>query len=467
MDLKTKVIFLYLIIAVIVLILVGVVLPSSLEKQNLDTISDISVRELKYIDFSLTNLISEAKYDINELSVKEVVQTRDDSDFTSFLNASEDTFEYSIGETEQDIIDLMLEYQTTHPYVNSVYMGRENGTFVRSQERARNTAYDPRERPWYILAKENPEEVMVTEPYSSLTTPDINLGVVKALVDQDGEVYGVIGADITLEKLREYINSINTVEEGDIILTDSNGIILAYRNSSYLFTDIEGILQNYTPAFLNEEQGVIFLDGDYFVYYTSPELGWKIGEIFPAEYINQKINESIVKILVYVIITLILLSALTLLTLNYTIIKPISALTAVSRKIAETGDLDQEIDVKGTGEIGSLARSFKAMVDRIETDEIERLEMERQIANAVVQIEENMGQLAILNDEIRNPLTVIVVNAELAPEENGEPILNQAYEIDRIVRQLDREWLSSEKVWSFLRRYYGIDHRKNDDEDSK
>ena len=467
MDLKTKVILLYLFIAVIVLILVGVVLPSSLEKQNIDTISDISIRELKYIDFALTNLINEAKYDIYELSIKEIVQTRDDSGFTSFLNASEHTFQYSIWKTEQEIIDLMLEYQTTHPYVSSVYMGRENGAFVRSMERAQNTAYDPRERPWYILAKNNPGEVMVTEPYSSLTTPDINLGIVKALVDLDGEVYGVIGADITLVKLREYISGINTVDEGDIMITDSNGIILAHRNSSYLFSDISEILHDRTSTFLDEEQGVISLNGGYLVYYTSPELGWKIGEIFPAEYINRKINESIVKILVYVIITLVLLSALTLLTINYTMIKPISALTAVSRKIADTGNLDQDIDIKGTGEIGTLARSFKAMVDRIEADEIERQEMERQIVDAVVQIEENMGQLAILNDEIRNPLTIIVANAETAPEENGEPILKQAYEIDRIVKQLDREWLSSEKVWSFLRRHYGIEHRKKEDEDSK
>lgn len=466
MDIKTRVIILYLCITLMVLILIGVVLPSSLEEQNLDTISERSLDELNHIDFAITNLINEAKYDVYELSMKEIIRIRDDSEFTSFLNASEDTFHYSIGETEQEIIDVMQAYQSAHPYVNSVYMGRENGTFVRSYERARSTAYDPRVRPWYILAKDNPGEVVVTEPYRSVTTSDVNLGIVTALVDQDGKVYGVVGVDITLVNLTDYLYVINTRHEGEMILVDANGIILACRGPSSLFTDISNILHEQTPEFLSTDEGVLVMNGSYLVYYTSPELGWKIGEIIPFEYINQKINESIFRILIYVIIALVLLSVLTLLTLNYTIIRPLSGLTAVSREIAETGELDQEIDTTSSGEIGTLARSFKAMVDTIHSEELEREKMEKEIASAIRQIEENMGQLAILNDEIRNPLTVIVANAEMAPKETREPILSQAYEIDRIIKQLDQEWLKSEKVWSFLRKYYGIEHEKNRNEEN-
>ena len=111
-------------------------------------------------------------------------------------------------------------------------MGRENGAFVRSYERARPTAYDPRERPWYILAKEHPGEVMVTEPYSSVTTPDVNIGTVTALLDEDGEVYGVIGADITLVNLTEYLASIESIGNQEMILTDRSGTILASYNTT-------------------------------------------------------------------------------------------------------------------------------------------------------------------------------------------------------------------------------------------
>ena len=135
----------------------------------------------------------------------ETVRSRDDRDFTSFLNADEKTYKYNIREPEQKIIDILNNYRVTHPYVNSVYMGRENGSFVRSHKRERPTRYDPRERPWYILAKNNPGKVMKTEAYPSLTTSDINIGVVKALVDKNGIFYGVVGADVTLVNLTNYI----------------------------------------------------------------------------------------------------------------------------------------------------------------------------------------------------------------------------------------------------------------------
>lgn len=158
MKLQSKVLLMYLCIAALVLVLIGGVLPATLHRQNLDTISQDSIGQLRHIDFALANFIAEAKYDVTELSFNDDIQVRDDTRFTSFLNASEDTFRYSTDTQEQKIIGILQDYQTSHPYVSSVYMGRENGAFVRAYPRARPTAYDPRERPWYILAKEHPGE---------------------------------------------------------------------------------------------------------------------------------------------------------------------------------------------------------------------------------------------------------------------------------------------------------------------
>jgi len=89
-------------------------------------------------------------------------------------------------------------------------MGRENGNFVRSHKRERPTRYDPRERPWYIAAKKTPKFVVRTEPYPSLTTQDINIGVVKALVDEQGHFFGAVGIDVTLANLTNYIYMLNS-----------------------------------------------------------------------------------------------------------------------------------------------------------------------------------------------------------------------------------------------------------------
>jgi HAMP domain-containing protein len=369
MKLRSRVLLLYLCIALLVLILIGGVLPSTLHAQNLDTVSKDSIRQLQHIDFALSNFIDEARHDVLELSLNAEVRTPDDAGFTSFLNASEEDFRYSTDEQEQEIIDILKGYQTSHPYVSSVYMGRENGVFIRSYPRARPTAYDPRERPWYILAKEHPGQVSVTDPYPAITTDDVNIGIVTSLLDKNGTIYGVVGADITLVNLTRYISTAGSVGDGEMILTDQKGTILAAGDSARLFGNISDVLGDQATTFLASKEGVLVLNGTYLMYYTSPELGWKIGVLVPFSTLEQEINDSIARILLFVLLALILLSAITVAALDQTVIRPLSRLTDVSRKITETGDLDQSIEMGGTGEIGTLSRSFKAMVEKIRAEE--------------------------------------------------------------------------------------------------
>jgi len=444
MKLQSRVLILYLCIAVLVLVLIGGVLPSTLHKQNLDTISGDSITQLRHIDFALSNFISAAKYDVLALSLNDRIQTRDDEGFTNFLNATEETFRYSIGEEEQQIIDILRDYQTSHPFVSSVYMGRENGASVRSYPRARPTAYDPRERPWYILAKEHPGTVSVTDPYKAVTTDDVNIGIVTPVLDHNGTMIGVVGADITLVNLTSYISTVGSVDGSEMILVDRQGTILASHDSSLLYRNISILLGDQTPVFLTTKEGTLVLNGTYLMYYTSPELRWKIGTFVPFSTIEQEINDSILRILLFVLLALVLLSVITLIALNLTVIRPLTSLTEVSRRIAETGDLDQTIEAGGAGEIGSLARSFKAMVGKIHEEKQGReqalLELEayrdhledlvaertRELAQAKAAAESadrlKSAFLATMSHELRTPLNSIIGFSGILLQEMAGPL---------------------------------------------
>ena len=88
------------------------------------------------------------------------------------------------------------------------------------------------------------------------------------------------------------------------------------------------------------------------------------------------------------------------------------------------------------------------------TDE-RRLEQEK--SSALQQIQENLAYLAVLNDEIRNPLTIILTYAELISDAKiFDLIVNQAERIDMIVNQLDIRWVESEKVLNAIRKHYQI-----------
>ncbi|NMB77906.1 MAG: response regulator [Methanomicrobiales archaeon] len=72
----------------------------------------------------------------------------------------------------------------------------------------------------------------------------------------------------------------------------------------------------------------------------------------------------------------------------------------------------------------------------------------------IEQIEHNMEQFQILNDQIRTPLQAIMLYLSLTEYEYRPKIEEQVRIIDNLVEQLDKGWLESEKVHSFLIRHY-------------
>lgn len=417
MKLRSKVLVLYFCIMILVLICVGILLPSSLHKKNLGRIQTDTTNQLKHIDFALSNFISELENDVRQLKDDDDVRYPDDTDFTTFINASEDTFQYSITSHEQAIINELNSFRLTHPVVNSAYMGRETGRFVRSHPRPNSTAYDPRTRPWYILAKNHPGEVMITDPYQSVTSPDLNIGIVSALTYPNGTVYGVIGADVTLVDLTKYMTEFDFGRDVKIILVNETGTVLAAKDPSLIFKNISQVTRDQTQAFLQTTQGMITLPDSYLIYYTSPHLGWKYGVVIPFSQIEKEMFDSIITILIFVFIALFLLSLLTMIIFDRTVIHPISTLTTVARRITATGDLNQEIDTETSGEIGELANSFSTMI-------------------TTIQVKEDARQMAI--DELskyRDHLSEIVKERTLQLEEANKNLLHakeHAEDADRL-----------------------------------
>ncbi|HOI14294.1 MAG TPA: PAS domain S-box protein [Methanoculleus sp.] len=87
-------------------------------------------------------------------------------------------------------------------------------------------------------------------------------------------------------------------------------------------------------------------------------------------------------------------------------------------------------------------------------DTSERHLLENLKKRAFLQIEENIEQLAVLNDSIRNPLTVIIGLAEIGDTDIDKKIIEQAWAIDAIIDRLDQGWLVSRKVKEYLKKHY-------------
>ena len=413
MTLRKKLLMMYLAIGTVVLLLMGIWMFEEIKKNQLEIVEANVNKQLALLDFSLTNFIVEVENNIQALAENDIISTREDENFTNFLEADETTFEYHIGYTEQSIINILNTFRTTHPYVNSVYMGRENGSFIRSHPRNEPTQYDPRDRPWYILAKENPGKIMITEPYQSLTTTDINVGIVTALLDQEDKIYGVIGADVTLTALTDFISGFDVGHSGQLLLVNEQGAILANKNSRLLFKNVQTMLGESSVQFMNTDQGRITYRNNYCFYYTSPQLGWKIAAIIPISAINKEAqSQAMYPPLFSLFLTLILFGLLSSIGLTKFVSSPLNNLNEVTQHIVESGSLDQQVEIQSKDEIGGLGLSFNEMVaKRKQVDEA--LQQERDLATAFGEAIALLGSTLKLNevlDRILEQVSRVVPN---------------------------------------------------------
>ena len=83
----------------------------------------------------------------------------------------------------------------------------------------------------------------------------------------------------------------------------------------------------------------------------------------------------------------------------------------------------------------------------------ERKAIEEVKQNAYSQIDKNIAQFSILNDQVRNPLTILLILASELDEPLNTQIQKQIAIIDGIIDKLDYGLLESEKVQDFLRKH--------------
>ncbi len=395
MKLGYKILLLFLAASLLILVAVVGGLSPRMKSNRFAAITEDYHHQLKHIDFALNTFFRAAENGLRLLAGNDIVRSREDQAFTNFTTADEATFQYAYGPIEREIIALFSAYRAAHGHVSSVYMGRENGSFVRSHERAKPSPYDPRIRPWYILAKNNPGRIMRTDPYRSVTSPEINIGVVTALLDEQQEVYGVVGMDITLTELTRYIESVQVPRGGVSVLLDGNGTFLAARDAALRHTRIEAVFGEEAKAAIQAPRGVVTLPGEaggsYLFHYTSPTLGWTLGMMVPAEAVDGEISEFTNRVALVLGLSLLLLSGLTLLGLHRFVIRPVRTFEEAARDITRTRNYTRQLPAGANDEIGSLAREFNTMMGSIHQTDRALRESERELKDH----RDNLEQLVV------------------------------------------------------------------------
>ena len=119
--------------------------------------------------------------------------------------------------------------------ISAVYSCNDNNVVYMSGGWVPPEGFVVTDRAWYKGAQADPDSVYVSEPYVDMQTGQVCITVSKAL-HEHGRVSGVLGMDIYLDELVEWIEQ-SYNGSSYVFLTSAEGVILVHPNEEYRLTE--------------------------------------------------------------------------------------------------------------------------------------------------------------------------------------------------------------------------------------
>ena len=411
-SLKTKLSIIILLFSLCPLILVSAIFINFTGKSIMSEQERASNKQLEMFNSNIDSIIDELMNNTSGFANEATIKQADGS-LTNYINNNgiKQMTPSKNGGVEQEIFQRFKEFGETHSNYQYVYMGVESGGYVQYPEGKMDGPFDPRQRPWYPLALNNPDKAVLGEPYYFATDDIVILGASQALKDANGNVIGVVALDMSLDKITEVVDKAGVNTKGHFIVVDKSGTIIADpSNSNNNFKNVE-------EAYGNELSNLILLGADfdevevdnkaYLVKsIESEKTNWRYVALLDKEDILSPITD-LIRLEMIIISIVSLLAVLFGIITSQKISKPIKEVSEAANKIAG-GDFYVQLQTKASGEVGELVDSFK----RIGITLVEYKEYIQEIANVLNQIaqgnlcfelkQEYIGEFSKVKDSLLN-----------------------------------------------------------------
>lgn len=395
---------------------------------------------------TISNIILERTIKSNSEEINQVIAGMFNEYFTGYermiRTLSDSDFLIDFDRENKEIADeIFTSYVTTNQDVLHIYYGTEEKEFffISQLEGVEiPDSFDPTLRPWYQEAV-NQDAFIWTGPSIDAGTGDMVLEISGPVKDDKGNLRGVVGTTVIISDVSEYISNIQFGSTGYAFLVDQEGTIVVHPNS-----DLNG--QNFID--LNEEMYNAIINGKPSQEYNDIEngkketklalfkdltnVGWKLVGTMNMSDIRDPIN--LIRLMTLIVVVVFGLMGIIISYLfSNRLSKAIKSLDKAMLVVKE-GDLGVEINSNREDELGSLAKSFNAMITQVRS-------LIKQVSEVSYLVDESAGKLATVSEETLATSEQIAV----AVEEIANGATHQATETEtgvQLISDLDHQLTS-------------------------
>lgn len=240
--------------------------------------------------------------------------------------------------------------------------------------------FDPRQRPWYIQAKDSGGLVW-SQIYSHFVFKEPTI-TASYPVYQENELIGVFAVDYLLSWLYDTLKTVPIGESGHIFITDERGYLIASSSQQNVYRfkerttelikaqDSEHALTAFVAKKISEEDNLLskvkFDKNTYFIrhhIFKSFGLNWKVYILIASQDYTKQIQQAFKHSLLLVILISIGFLILTMQIGNW-ITKPILQLNHIAKQIIRGKLMLLEEDDR-RDELGELKHSFNQMTRQL------------------------------------------------------------------------------------------------------
>ena len=277
--------------------------------------------------------------------------------------------------------------------------------------------YDAESRVWYQQLMKSNGKPILSAAYVDAVTGKLVVSV-GAGIYKGNELIGGVAMDISLDNLNKAMSAIEIGETGYVTVYDNDGYILYHPDDNLIMTHMKDA--GYDTEMYNALAGTASFNainysrsGNQYcgaIEYMD-DIRWNVLGCMPNDEFMQEANSTTTLIVMSFVFCAILLLGITIV-ISMTIVRPVKVLEGIATQLAE-GNLDVTVDVKSNDEVGHLAASISALVERLRTyivyiNEITSLLHEMGNGNLCLTFHNSFdGDFRKIKDEMENTVALL------------------------------------------------------------